>query len=322
MNVLPGILATMRCLRLSAGLGVVRRFSRHDGWRLLHVVDQAVAPLVRQSLTDPAMQERALAAFRIAAVKFGVGIWAYATMAGLRPNLELIALSTAFTRLYDDLMDHGLDHSLDDRFERILHGGNATPSSELERLMHALFHAWMDNAGRCEGQFLDDFSTLHGWQRVSRRQREDKSITAPEVDAITRAKGELGILVLYRHGRTSVDDDERKIIAHIGAVGQTLDDLHDLAVDRMDGIRTPATMGHAGVWRAGRETARLARRLRAYFGAHAARDFNGLLFLYLAGLVFRRSTIKRRHPPAARTPFRMLIGRTHNILPERKLAAA
>jgi hypothetical protein len=314
MSVLPEILATLRCARLAAGLPVLWHFSRQEGPAILDAVDREVMPLVREMVPDRDEQEWIRGAFQTAAIKFGIGMWRYARMAGQPADISVIVLATAFTRLYDDLMDHGDDHELDDRFEMLLKGEDPVPSGRLERLMHGLFHAIV-SAARPGEMFYRDVADLHGWQRESRRQREDRLITATELRDITWAKGGLGILVLYALGRQSVPGPERDVIEDIGAVGQMLDDQHDLPIDLMDGISTPATTGHWTAYEVGRETRRLAGRLREHFGARKARHFNGLLFLYQAGLITRRLRLTKRYPPVAQTPLRILFGLTRDVTP-------
>ncbi len=314
VSVLPELLATIRCARLAAGLPVIWRFCRQDGHEILAKVDEVVMPLVDKTIGDPHLRDWIRGAFQTAAIKFGAGVWGYSAMAGRPADLGLIALSTSFTRLYDDLMDHGADETLDDRFEQLVEGRRPAAAGDLEQLMQELFLA-IESAAQPSrpGQFYTDVAEVHRWQRRSRRQRRDRSITSTELREITRGKGSLGVLVLYTLGRDEVPDDERELIRHIGAVGQMLDDQHDLPIDRQDGIATPATCGHVGAWKVGGEVARLGAQLRQHFGARRARSFGSLLFLYQAGLIFRRERMRRTYPPIAATPWRILIGRTRDI---------
>lgn len=315
MSFLQEILAAIRCVRLATGLPTLWRFSRRDGHEILAHLDTAVMPLVHRTIDNPELRSWLRGAFQTATIKFGVGMWGYAAMTGRPADVRLIALSTSFTRLYDDLMDHGADESVDDRFAQLVQGELPSAVSQLELLMHELFRAIEAEARpRRPGSFYADVTQVHRWQRRSRRQRLDPSITPAEVRNITRAKGSLGILVLYTLGREDTHESERDIIRHIGAVGQMLDDLHDMPIDRQDGIMTPATAGHIRAWQVGGEVARLAARLRRHFGQRRARAFNGLLFLYQAGLIFRREQVSRRYPPVATTPLGILIGRTRNVV--------
>src|SRR5215813_920028 len=141
MTVLLELRAAARCIRLAAGLPVLWGFSRREGHRLLLSVDEHVMPVVHRWVSDPDDRAWIRAAFRTAAIKFGVGVWAYTKMAGRPVNFALIALSTAFTRLYDDLIDHAPDDGLDDRFDELLRGGCPAPMDELEQVLYDLFQA-------------------------------------------------------------------------------------------------------------------------------------------------------------------------------------
>lgn len=273
-------------------------------------------PIVRRVLDDPLAIEWIRGAFHTAAIKFGIGIWGYTRMAGRPVDLRLIALSTSFTRLYDDLIDHSPEDGLDGRFEELLNGGRPAPRSTLERLMQELFLAIEAVvAPRRTDPFYADVARVHAWQVRSRRQRAGGEVSFTELTQITRGKGGWGILVLYTLGHTEVSPRERDLIEHIGAVGQMLDDQHDLLADITCGITTPATLHRVGARELGREVADLAGRLNGAFGPRRARAFRGLLFLYLAGLTMRRRTVRRRPPPVATRPWLILLGPTRQVIP-------
>ncbi len=318
MGFLPETLAAVRCVRLARGLHAIWRFCRGDGRKILTAVDGTVMPLVEETVRDTRDRDWIRGAFQTAAIKFGLGMWGYNKMAGRPVNPELIALSTSFTRIYDDLIDHHPDQGIDQRFTELLAGLRPTAVDDLERLMHRLFIAIEEAvAPPRPGQFYSDVALVHHWQSRSRRQKRADGITPEELQEITRGKGGSGILVLYTLMYSDISEDERDLITAIGSVGQMIDDQYDIPVDTMDGISTPATTGISQISALGREANGLAGRLRRHFGSKAARIFIGLLYLYLAGLSIPRPTRPERYSQLATTPFGILIGKTHDITPHR-----
>lgn len=299
---------------MAPGTLALRGFFRQTGYTVLAAVDEVVMPTVRQVIADPARQAQIGDAFRTSAVKFGAGIWSYSRMVGMPFPAGLAALSTAFTRLYDDLMDLHADDGMDERFQQLFEGAEPCPASDLESLAYRLFQAAQESAGRsvADGIYAD-LRLLHQWQVRSRGQRGGR-LSEAELMEITAGKGGLGLVVLFGLAHPGITTAQREVVLEAGIVGQMLDDQHDLPVDRLDGISTPATTGRLNAWQLAGRTARLGRRLRLAYGRKAA-PLTGLFFLYQMGLIFRSLHVTGRYRPLGGTPWKILTGRTHDIPP-------
>lgn len=311
-------LGVARCLPMAAGLPGVLRFVLRDAKQVVRAFDESVAPLVARSLpAASALSRDAQDAFLATSVKVGLAMRSYADMAGVPFDARLAVLGSSFTRLYDDLVDNFDREGLDDRLAGLFDGGPFEPLSDVESLLLALYRAMEARMARPGGDpIFAIVRELHEYERASRRQR-DPRIPPSEVERITRGKGGLGVTALFALLRPGMPAGERDDLMELGDVLQLLDDHHDVAVDRRDGVVTVATLGAPGLAALCRKVRRLRVRLGARYGRGRDRRLAAMLFVMLAGAFVAH----RRRPggpvPAGHTrrPFVLLFSRAGTIAP-------
>src|SRR3569833_569842 len=99
------LVAVLRCLRHGARFGTAIRFATRGAPEVVRAFHRVVAPIVDETMTDPAEREQTRAALLFGGVKASFLISSYAAALPVEFPVELSALGGAFTRLYDDLID-------------------------------------------------------------------------------------------------------------------------------------------------------------------------------------------------------------------------
>lgn len=306
--------AVLRCAVSARGWGSLARFLCADSRQVVRAFDRLVLPLVERTVPDDAPRRTIHATLLGTSVKVGFAMWGYASMARVPFDAELTVLGSSFTRLYDDLVDHGDREDLDTDLASLFAGEPFHPRSRLEELLLLLYDALAVRLPHPPDDPIRSLlRELHAFQLRSRAQR-DPGISLPEVLEITRGKGGLGMVALLSLLRPGMSGPERDLLSELGHVFQLLDDLHDLALDRADGITTSATLNACSLT----ELAARVQGLRSRFTDHygTARPLTVHLALTLVGvpLVTRRRA--GRGPVRPRTgSLLLLFSRAGNIRP-------
>jgi hypothetical protein len=309
------LLAAMRCLRLAVGLPYAVSFFRLDAYEILAAFDLKVTPLICGVLSNPQYLARVLNACRVGAVKTGFAIWSYSRMAEAPFDPYLAAMAGSFSRLYDDLLDHGDDRGFDERFAAFLASGRSIAACETELLLYRCFDAIRQSLSRCPSDpIFRAVSEAHRYQCLSRIQRRTDAANE-HIDAVISNKGGYGALVWFGLMRSGMTAQEATVVWQIGAVCQLLDDQHDLAIDRSNRILTGATGGWVGPLNVAREVMRLRKTLAAHYGAARARRFAGLLCILTMGLLARRHEPRLSEPETPTGPWRILKGHSYTVIP-------
>jgi hypothetical protein len=310
-------LAALSCLRLAAGVPWMVPFFRHDAHQVLAAFDLDVSPMICGALDEPGYRARVLVACRVGSVKTGFAIWCYARMAGEPFDPCLAAMAGAFSRLYDDLLDHGDDVGFDERFSAFLADGRPRAADGIERVLYECFDAMRRRLARPPTDpVFRAVAEAHRFQVLSRIQRRADA-SDETIDDIIGNKGGYGALVQFGLVRAGMGGEEASVVWRIGSVCQLLDDQHDLAVDRAQGIVTGATSGRVGPLDVAREVMRLRAQLAAHYGAARTRRFSGLLCILLAGLLVRRREPWSPEPEVPAGPWRMFKGHSYTVTPVR-----
>jgi hypothetical protein len=305
----------MRCLRLTVGLPYLVPFFRHDAYEILAAFDLNVRPLICGVLSNPQYLARVLNACRVGAVKTGFAIWSYSRMADASFDPYLAAMAGSFSRLYDDLLDHGDDRGFGERFAAFLTGERPEAACETELLVYRCFDTMRQTLSRCPSDpVFRALSEAHRYQCLSRIQRREDA-SDELIDAVISNKGGYGAVVWFGLMRRGMTAPETSVVWRIGAVCQLLDDQHDVVVDRSNGILTGATSGRVGPLNVAREVMRLRKLLAAHYGAARARRFVGLLCILTMGLLARRHEPRLSEPETPTGPWRILKGHSFTITP-------
>lgn len=309
------LLAAMRCLRLAVGLPYMLPFFRRDAYEILVAFDRKIRPLICETLSNPEYLASVLNACRVGAVKTGFAIWSYSRMANAPFDPYLAAMAGSFSRLYDDLLDHGDDSGFGERFTAFLAGGRPTAACETELLLYRYFDAMRQRLSRCPADpIFRAVAEAHRYQCLSRIQHHGHA--ADElIDDVISNKGGYGAVVWFGLMRRDMTERESSMVWRIGAVCQLLDDQHDLVVDRSNGILTGATSGRVRPLDVAREVMRLRKAVAAHYGAARARRFAGLLCILAMGLLARRHRLRLSEPETPTGPWRILKGHSFTVTP-------
>ncbi|MGW6904944.1 hypothetical protein [Streptomyces sp. NPDC054940] len=283
---------------------------------MVRAFDRTVLPLVERTVPDPAQRRMIHATLLGTGMKVGFALWGYASMARVPFDAELTVLGSSFTRLYDDLVDHGDREGLDTDLASLFADEPREPfhpRSHLEELLLLLYDALAVRLPHPPDDPIHPLlRELHAFQLRSRAQR-DPRIALPEVLEITRGKGGLGMVALLSLLRPGMSEPERELLGELGYVFQLLDDLHDLALDRADGLTTSATLNAFSL----AELAARVEGLRSRFTAHygSARPLTVHLALTLIGVpLAARGRAGHHGRPRLRTgSWALLFSRAGNI---------
>lgn len=308
--------AVIRCVVSARGWGSLARFLRADSRQLVPAFDRVVLPLVERTVHDDTQRRRIHATLLSTSMKVGFALWGYASMARVPFDAELTVLGSSFTRLYDDLIDHGDRQNLDTDLASLFAGGRFRPRTRLEELLLLLHDAIAVRLPHPPDDPIRPLlRELHAFQLRSRAQR-DPRVALPEVLEITRGKGGLGMVALLSLLRPGMPEEERDLLIELGYVFQLLDDLHDLALDRADGLTTSATLNAFSLT----DLAARVQGLRSGFIARygTARPLTAHLALTLVGvpLAARRRTGRNGRPRPRTGSLPLLFSRAGNIRPK------
>ena len=311
--------AVLRCAVAARGWGSLLRFLCVDSRQLVPAYDRAVLPLVERTVPDAKERRRIHATLLGTGVKVGFALWGYASMARVPFDAELAVLGSSFTRLYDDLVDHGDRADLDEDLASLFAGEPFRPHSRLEELLLLLHDAIAVRLPHPPDDPVHPLlRELHTFQLRSRAQR-DPRLPLPEVLEITRGKGGLGMVALLSLLRPGMSAAERALLTELGYVFQLLDDLHDLPLDRAEGLTTSATLHAFSLTDLATRIRRLRFRFRTHYGtadpltAHLALTLIGALVAPRRGPA--RPDRPRRRPRLRTGSLALLLSRAGNIRP-------
>jgi hypothetical protein len=314
-------LVVARCAGMATGLGSIARYIFLDAPRVIEAFDAVVKPLVDRALADdPDLWQDTYHALLATAVRVSLALRAYTTMAGLEFDVALSVLGGAFTRVYDDLFDHFYREDLDERLAELFRGGRFEPRSGPEALAGAMFRAIVERLGRSGGDpFFAIVGRLHGFESASRRQL-DPLASAEQVRRITRGKGGHAVQALCALFRPGLAGPEAELVMELGYVLQLIDDHHDVAVDRRDGVVTSVTLGDATLASLAARIRRLRAGLREHYGRNRDRQLAAMLYIMLIGAYAAHHHPSRTPPPAAperakRSVRRLMFGEAGHMAP-------
>jgi hypothetical protein len=321
-GVLRDALGVARCTAMAAGIPTVFRYVCRAAKEVTRSFDETVAPLIRQAIgDDPRLAADAYHALLATSTKVGLAMWGYADLAGVPFDPRLAVLGSSFTRVYDDLVDNFAGHRLDERLAGLFRGEAFVPLPGPETLLVLLYRAIETAIARpADDPLFPIMRELHEYECASRAQR-DPRISAPEVRRITRGKGGLGLTALFALLRPGMSRGERVVLLELGDVLQLLDDFHDVAIDRRDGVVTAATHGDADLADLAAKIRRLRTGFRRHYGPGRDRRLAAMLFVMLAGALVasHRRTDRPRavaSPRRRRTAFMRLFAQAGNLTPE------
>ncbi len=282
------LVVLVRCGRMAAGLPAAALFAYGALDGLTSGYARAVAPLVDGVLGDLGDRVRVGDALRAMSVKIGLAMLAYARAVKREPQVEVVALAGAVTRLYDDLIDADDDPSLDDRLSDLFSARFFVAGSDMEELLGKLVY---DIAHRADSQ-LDEavfvaLNSLHEYQCLSRRQRE-ADVPRDQLEKIIHGKGAMANLVLCSLVKPAMDEDERELVMALGDALQSLDDYMDVEQDRSSGVTTLASLGVVTLSDIGRRLRALRPRMAARYGRAATRQYCGMIYFLLLKSVVGR----------------------------------
>jgi hypothetical protein len=277
---------------MAAGLGSIAGYLVRDAPRAVKAFDAVVKPLIDEALAEePQLCQDTYYALLATAVRVNLALRAYTAMAGLPFDVALSVLGAAFTRVYDDLFDHFYRDDLDERLAELFGGGRFEPQSGPEALAGAMFRAIVARLDRREDDpFFAIVGRLHGFESASRRQLDPRA-SAADVRQITRGKGGYAVQALCALFRPGLGGPEAELIMDLGYVLQLIDDHHDLAVDRRDGVVTSVTLGDETVSSLATRIRRLRNQLRSFYGKSRVRQLVAMLYIMLVG-----AYTAHRHP--------------------------
>ncbi|HXR73198.1 hypothetical protein [Actinocrinis sp.] len=310
-----------RCTGMAIGLGSIARYMRRDAPRAIRAFDAVVKPLIDTALAeDPELCQDTYQALLATAVRVNLALRAYTTMAGLEFDVSLSVLGGAFTRVYDDLFDHFYRADLDERLGELFRGGPFEPRSGPEALACAMFRAIVERLGRDgEDPFFAIVGRLHDFESASRRQLDPRA-SAADVRHITWGKGGYAVQALCALLRPGLAGSEAELVMELGHLLQLIDDHHDLATDRRDGVVTSVTLGDATLGSLATQLRGLRASLRRHYGRNRDRQLSAMLFIMLLGAY---ASHRRPHRPApaavparaTRSVWRLMFGEAGHMAP-------
>lgn len=292
---LGDLVALLRCARLAVGLFGAIAFAWRALGPLTEAYDMVIAPIVERTITDLDERANANRALRAMSAKIGLAMLSYARLAGSEERLEVAALAGTVTRLYDDLIDACAAESVDERLSDLFNARPFTPGSDLERLLAELVTEIRQRVHPLPGDTVDvALSTLHEYQCLSRRQREE-AVPLAVLEKITRGKGAMANLTLCSLVKPAMDAAERELVMALGETFQSLDDYMDVERDISNGILTLASLGVVTLKDIGLSMCAFRERLASQYGRSAARPYCGMIFFLLV-----KSAAGRRLPAFGR----------------------
>lgn len=310
--------ALVRSARLGAGLPAAARAAYGSLPALARAYEQVVAPLVAETLPDPAERARVDGSLRVMSVKFGLALLSYARLTGHRPRLDVAVLAGAVTRLYDDLIDGAADPAADLRLGDLLGNRSFVPGTPAELLLGRLVYGIERRLDQPPGESVFmALVSLHEYQVLSRRQREP-GVPLDVLEKITRGKGAAAHLILCGLVRPRLEPAERELVMDLGETLQSLDDYMDVEFDRGNGVTTLVSCGALTLPGIARRLRAARPRLTALHGGRAARPYCGMLyFLLLQAWVSRRLPVLGRlaRRPARRSAVLSFLSRGEDALP-------
>jgi len=260
--------------------------------------DRVVAPIMARFSSGGYLDD---ATYDVCA-KLSFLLAAYAATAGVLFRRDLAVLGGAVARVYDDLIDSGTDDTVDTWVAALFRGEPATPRSDRERLLHALYRELERRLDRGrDDPVYAALLALHDNQVRSRRQR-DPAIAPALLTDITVAKGGHAMVVCVGLLHPALTERQIAVVHELGVALQLLDDYLDVAADRRSGITTAATRHELTLAHVCRRLRELRPTLRACYGRD--QPLGAVLYLNL-WLAF----VRHRFPgwPARRRPFRVLV---------------
>lgn len=253
--------------------------------------DAAVTPLVHAAIGDPAERSRVDGALRAMSLKIGMAMASFARLTGCEPDLELLTLAGAATRLYDDLIDWSDDDTLDDRLSDLFNSRPFLCKTPAERLSAGLFHAITGRVSTGQAnEMIAALKELHAYQCLSRQQHEPGA-PFPVLEKIGRGKGAMAHLTLATLVKPGMNCAERDLVLKLGETYQSLDDYADVEVDKINGVATLATAGVLTFADVVSGMGALRPALVRRYGAAATRCYCGVMYL-----MFLKSVAGRRAP--------------------------
>jgi hypothetical protein len=315
----------------------VYRFVRREVDEIIEVFDQTVRPIVDRSIDGPRRRREVSRILLSTSVKVCLAMSGYAQAAGIAFQADRAVLGSSFTRVYDDLFDNFRSPSLDERLTVLFEGGPFQPQSDAEALLLALYHTIETTLRHEESEPV--YAALHGMHRfqIQSRQQRRSVVSGQDLRRITRGKGGLGTVALFGLLRPALSPGDQRLLMELGDVLQLLDDYHDVALDRAEGVITEVTLGTVTLTETGRRIGWLRREFRRqYPGCRQDRLF-GMLFMMLARGLLHHLVDQRRHrsgapprpgrtPPGPdpddRRPHRLLFRPAGNIRPAEGAAPA
>ncbi|WP_041819926.1 hypothetical protein [Streptomyces davaonensis] len=289
---------------------------------LTRTYETVVAPLVAETLHDPAERARVDGSLRVMSVKFGLAMLSYGRLTGHRTQLDVAVLAGAVTRLYDDLIDGSGDGSgdtgADERLGELMGHRAFVPGTAPELLLERLVYG-IEGALRHppHASLMTALASLHEYQVLSRRQRE-ADVPLDVLEKITRGKGGAAHLILCGLVKPVLEPAERELVMDLGEMLQSLDDYMDVEFDRENGVTTLVSCGALTLPGIARRLRAARPRLVAVHGGRAARPYCAMLyFLLLQAWVARRLPVLGRlaRRPARRSPVLAFLSRGEDALP-------
>ncbi|MET9969270.1 hypothetical protein ABZZ80_25895 [Streptomyces sp. NPDC006356] len=129
-------------------------------------------------------------------------------------------------------------------------------------------------------------------------------------------KGGLGMVALLSLLRPGMSEEERALLTELGYVFQLLDDLHDLALDRAEGITTSATLNAFSLTGLATRIQHLRSRFRTHYGTASPLTAHLALTLVGAPLAARRRAGHHGRPRPRTGSLPLLFSRAGNIRPD------
>lgn len=290
------LIALARCWRMAAGLVSAVTFACRTFRGLARAYEEVVAPIVERTVHDERRRVQVNSALHAMSTKIGLAMLNYARLAGCGQPFEISALAGAVTRLYDDLIDSGGDDaSIDARLSDLFTANPFAADSDLEALLAELVYeiAHRIHPLRTD-QVLVALNTLHEYQCLSRRQREE-TIPPSVLQKICLGKGAMANLTLCGLVKTELDITERELVMALGETFQALDDYMDAEQDRRNGVTTLVTLGEVTLIDIGQRMRALRIQLALHYGQAATRRYCGMIYFLLL-----KSAVGRRLPVIGR----------------------
>ncbi|MFR9780225.1 class 1 isoprenoid biosynthesis enzyme [Micromonospora sp. MS34] len=329
--------AVLRLASLAAGWPSVYRFVRHEADEIIDVFDRTIRPIVDRSI-DGERRRREISRILLGtSVKVCLAMTGYAQATGIAFQADRAVLGSSFTRVYDDLFDNFRSPRLDERLTVLFEGGPFEPRSDAEALLLELYRT-IEAALRQE-ESEPVYSALRGMHRfqIQSRQQRGPVVSGPDLRRITCGKGGLGTAALFGLLRPALSPAEQRLLMELGDILQVLDDYHDVALDRAEGVVTEVTLGTVTLVETGRRIGSLRREFRRQYPRCRQDRLFGMLFMMLARALIHHLQDRRRHRSGARPragpasagpdrddrrPHRLLFRAAGNIRPTTGTASA